>query len=50
MCQHVSFHIYAEELFNLGPEQLGYLEDKHSPEAKVGPINVSVCVCAGCIL
>ncbi|XP_062324744.1 ubiquitin carboxyl-terminal hydrolase 40 [Osmerus eperlanus] len=26
---------FREELFNLGPEQLGYLEDKHSPEAKV---------------
>lgn len=28
---------YAEELFRLGPDELGCLEDKDKPEAKVSP-------------
>lgn len=36
--------VFAEELFSLGPDELGCLEDKEKPGAKVGALTLLVTV------
>lgn len=36
--------VFAEELFSLGPDELGCLEDKEKPGAKVGALTLLVTI------